>query len=139
MRTAALGLLGLALSATACSDVMEASYLSLAEARAKGAVERGWVPAWLPESARELKEKHDLDTNRSILRFAYSDADTWAPRGECSQIPPSEAKTPRLTAPWWPTDVPPPSTVTHRDAYFTCERGAAFLAVGKGEGLYWRP
>ena len=139
MKTAALGLLGLVLSATTCSEVMEASYSSLAEAKAQGAVERGWVPAWLPESARELKEKHDLDTNSSILRFAYSGADTWAPRGECYQIRPLEAKTPGLTAPWWPTDVPPPSTVTHRHAYFTCERGATFLAVGKGEGLYWRP
>lgn len=44
------------------------SYPSLAEARADGAIERGWLPAFLPASSRDIAEIHNLDTNERCAR-----------------------------------------------------------------------
>ena len=77
---------------------MHAEYATLADAVADGAVTRGWVPEWVPASARELQESHDLDTNESWLTFTFDAADADfpnAPRrgtGEpirTQQIPPA--------------------------------------------------
>ena len=48
-------LAGLVLTACGGRDVQTATFATLAEARAAGAVERGWVPAMLPERAYELR------------------------------------------------------------------------------------
>jgi len=139
MRVTAIAILSAAIATAACGEVREDSYRSLADAVKDGGVDRGWVPAWLPKTARDLKEKHDLDTNSSILSFAHSEPAMWLPPKECTQIDPRRARKARLSASWWPSDVPPPSTVTHRHSYFECDRGTAFLALTKGEGFYWRP
>jgi hypothetical protein len=52
-------------------DVVTASYATLAEARAAGAIERGWVPDGLPEGTRELREAHDQDSNRRWGLFLF--------------------------------------------------------------------
>ena len=56
-------------------DVVTASYATLAEARKAGAIERGWVPAGLPEGAYELREAHDLDSSRRWGLFSFRAAD----------------------------------------------------------------
>ena len=37
---------------------------------ADGALARGWIPAFVPPSATDFEECHDLDTNASWLRFS---------------------------------------------------------------------
>ena len=39
------------------------------------AIEKGWVPALLPDSAYDIEETHDLDTNQLFGRFDYKEAD----------------------------------------------------------------
>jgi hypothetical protein len=57
--------LGLA-TAVGCGDlqVVTNSYATLEEARAAGAVERGWIPSFLPPSAYEIREAHDREGSR---------------------------------------------------------------------------
>ena len=69
---------GLLLSLVACSDVMEESYASWADADRAGAVERGWVPAFVPVSAHDISDLHDLDTNAQTLAFATRPSDVQA-------------------------------------------------------------
>lgn len=68
-----------ALAQPACRDfdVVTASYRTLADARAAGAIERGWVPDGLPEGTYELREAHDLDSNRrwGLFNFPPGEAD----------------------------------------------------------------
>jgi hypothetical protein len=81
MKFAARRLLVVCLAAAAarCSniDVVTASYASRSEARASGAIDRGWIPAWIPESAEGIREAHDLDSNRrwGLFDFAPGEAD----------------------------------------------------------------
>ena len=44
-------------------------YASVAEARAAGAFQRGWLPDFLPPNATHLREVHDIDTNQRWLTF----------------------------------------------------------------------
>ena len=72
---AALVLLG---SGAGCRDtnVITESYATLQEAIDDGAVERGWVPRGLPPGAHEIREAHDLDSNRrwGLFNFPQEDA-----------------------------------------------------------------
>ena len=58
----------LALGATGCERDRN-RYATLADARKDGAVERGWIPAWVPGGATAIEEAHDRDGNRRRLRF----------------------------------------------------------------------
>ncbi len=90
----------LALPLAACSDAVQTQYRDLDEARAAGALQRGWLPAWLPARAGAIIEAHDLDTNRRAARFALPDGARIEPPG-CApadgRLPP-----PALALPGWP-------------------------------------
>lgn len=55
-------------------DVVTESYATLDEARKAGAIERGWIPAGLPPGVTELREAHDLDSNRQWGLFLFPSA-----------------------------------------------------------------
>ena len=55
--------------AVACDERREARYASYRDAVVQGAVHRGWIPAYVPQSATEIAEVHNLDTNAQLLRF----------------------------------------------------------------------
>lgn len=52
-----------------CNEQIDESYSTYSEAQSAGAVEKGWVPSFVPSSARDLEDTHDLDTTRQTLRF----------------------------------------------------------------------
>jgi hypothetical protein len=68
-------LLGLALLVVAgCSDRYESSYATYADAKSRGALGPGkWLPEFLPRSAREIREEHDIDTNELWVAFTFEE------------------------------------------------------------------
>jgi hypothetical protein len=64
-------LAGLCSSSCRNLEVVTASYASLEEARREGALAGGWVPEGLPPGTRDIREAHDLDTNRRWGLFSY--------------------------------------------------------------------
>lgn len=38
---------------------------------ASGLIEKGWAPKFIPKSATEIYEQHNLDTNMMIINFRY--------------------------------------------------------------------
>jgi hypothetical protein len=93
--------------AAGCGDteVVTASYTTMAEARQAGAVDRGWLPSGLPPGAHDIREAHDLDSNRRWGLFNFMETDSDALR---ALLEPSEASLagvrcdvpPRIE--WWP-------------------------------------
>jgi hypothetical protein len=67
------------------SDVVTASYASVAEAREAGAIAHGWIPEGIPPGAHDLREAHDLDTNRHWGLFNFLQSDTDAVRALVQQ------------------------------------------------------
>ncbi|MFV1976335.1 MAG: hypothetical protein ACC651_11355 [Candidatus Scalindua sp.] len=41
------------------------------EMQSSGIIERGWVPAYLPKSSKNISEHHNIDTNRVHISFDY--------------------------------------------------------------------
>ena len=35
------------------------------------AIERGWLPAWIPKSAKDIQESHDVDTYQGFATFKF--------------------------------------------------------------------
>jgi len=59
------------LSALACSEALESKYATGADAL-KADVGHGWVPSFLPSTATEITEIHDLDSNDYWGAFNYA-------------------------------------------------------------------
>lgn len=56
------------------SDVLSSSHATRAEAA--DTIGRGWIPAVLPESATDIRESHNLDTNVGHGTFAFGAGDS---------------------------------------------------------------
>jgi hypothetical protein len=85
-------------------DVVTESYASLKEAAASGAIERGWLPRMLPEGARDIREAHDLDSNRRWGLFDFPQSDAAALRaalGSEISLAGHSCNPPRRIE-WWP-------------------------------------
>ncbi|MEO9970113.1 MAG: hypothetical protein ABJG15_09880, partial [Hyphomonadaceae bacterium] len=60
----------LLISATACDDLrMYTVYEDVEQAADDRAFERGWLPDWMPVSAKNIHEIHDLDTSEQAISF----------------------------------------------------------------------
>ncbi len=59
------------LALTGCSDVVTTRFANLADAKSQRAFERGWLPPLLPDSARAIVERNNLDLNTGTGSFAY--------------------------------------------------------------------
>ncbi len=65
-----------ALALGGCDGLVQtASYASYAEAEADGFVQKGWIPDFVPETAGQIDEAHDLDTNQYCARIALGGYD----------------------------------------------------------------
>lgn len=65
----------LLLTLSACSEELQVHYPTYADAVKDDAFERGWLPRYLPVSAKDISEAHDLDSNAQRLRFRVPIAD----------------------------------------------------------------
>lgn len=100
VRLAALLLIA---SASACFwERPESSYSSLGEAKRNRAIDKGWIPAWLPPSATDIREVHDIDTNESMLVFVSDPEHDWALPSDCQPVSYSQVPPARFSRRWWP-------------------------------------
>ncbi len=89
--------LGLALGACA-QQYHEASWPDMVTARQQDAVDREWVPAFLPEAARDIRQRNEPSTGARIVVATLPD-DVAVP--ECTD--PSDEPVP-LDAAWLPSE-----------------------------------
>lgn len=91
---------------TACRDldVVTAAYATLDEAVAAGAVANGWLPRGLPPGAREIREAHDLDSNRRWGLFVFPPEQAQALKAILGAEVSLEGRTcdPPRRIEWWP-------------------------------------
>jgi hypothetical protein len=94
------------LASLACSctnDVLDASYATRADAVAASAMERGWIPSWIPPEAFALNEVHDVDTNESALAFSLPAKSSWRPpTSSCRAADAGEFYEPGFDREWIP-------------------------------------
>jgi len=56
-------------------DMQINKYANLEEVKTNTAIQGGWIPAILPDSAYDIVESHDLDTNTIFGSFKYKEKD----------------------------------------------------------------
>lgn len=94
------------ISILACSETKDAFYSNIDAARKAGAVQKGWIPSVIPESATEIYERHNLDTNRVWMRFRFDRNDIKGLIQQLEEISPAEIGRIEFISPgsvnWWP-------------------------------------
>ena len=63
-----------------------ATFASYAELESAGMFERGWLPRYLPKSARDIVERHNLDTNAVWASFHYTPGDSESVQAVCRLV-----------------------------------------------------
>lgn len=98
---------GLSFAVAAChSDRRESFYPSLADAKKDGAIDRGWIPDFLPESSRAIHEVHEISPSTGWCAFDFLASDSQALRNSLksvNELPVSVRHVPSLGESWWPT------------------------------------
>ena len=131
------------LSACESMEMPEASYSSRSEVVQDRAIERGWVPSWLPETARDIHERHDLDTNISQLTFRFETLGSAELAENCAPIDRNSAQMPRkVLVDGWPPELRGAQTVA-RFSFHACSGAGsiAYLAVDEEHkrAYFWNP
>ena len=120
-------------------ETFDSSYPTLADAVADNQVVKGWIPAWVPQSATNLKEVHNLDSNASALAFELPQNTALALPPDCISITYQESVPTYFQRRWWPSEF----ELKAEYHFFRCRTDAAqYVFVGaKTDGsraLHWR-
>ena len=107
----------------------EFTYATYAEAQKDGMIEKGWIPAFVPETATNLHLAINLDTNNSLLSFeapekALDDV------ADCAAV--SQKGSHALNARWWSDEYYNDSATR----FYRCGK-EKWLAVNKNKVWYW--
>ena len=101
MRTALVVTALLALVVAGCArERYASSYDDVIQARQRDAVERGWIPEFLPEGTTDLHEVHDPRARQHVVMGRLPGPDA-LPDEACA--PAEVVGSPPLDAPWLPT------------------------------------
>ena len=142
-----LAVVAFGLLSVACRETVESSYPDLATARLEGALSRGWLPAYLPESATSLRERHNLDSNATLLFFRFDSADAFTASAPCVAVAEAEVPAPpRLgRTKWWPKGLLSARRGGLRlfrcqDPRLPKQPSHSWLAIdaARGEAFFWR-
>jgi hypothetical protein len=132
----------------ACSDKVQASYQTRAEAEKSGAIARGLVPSAIPEGATEIREMHNVDTNQAWGKFLFPASKAESLRAALNEVDVSslagqEVRSPNVN--WWPSVLSGRLSDQGLRAagfkfYKVQQNGSVLFAVdwGKNEAFFWR-
>ena len=116
------------------------SYATYAEARASGPAGRGWLPAFMPTSAINIREVHDPDSNAQWLVFDVPGTGAEEIVAAMTPISLYDARRSGVNRPWragpgWPPELSRFPVATPRDtkhlAFLRSQDGAFCLAVDR--------
>jgi hypothetical protein len=88
-----LALVGLGLGGLFLLNYLErprSYFATFAEMEAAGMMSAGWLPEFLPRSASEIREGHDIDTNMVWASFKYQPGDVAAVEAACQMVASNE-------------------------------------------------
>lgn len=123
----------------------ESAWPTRARAVEAGALEAGWLPAFVPEGASELRELHDPTTTRTWGRFALR-APGWLPAASpgFSGSVELSLRGPPVPVAWWPREAEGKVSSLQlaqkgwRVTLVDEARGPVVVAVRANDALFWR-
>lgn len=132
-------LFALCLILTSCDLVMDSSYATKQEAVDAEMITKGWIPAWVPEEATDLREVHDLDSNVSALAFSKPRSKQLLLPPGCRPVNHSATRPALFNRSWWPSE----AALKRAYTFFHCEHEidrSVFVATSRtgDRVLFWR-
>lgn len=130
----------LGISVTACAwETLDSSYGTAKAAVDAGMIEKGWIPAWVPQDATDLREVHNVDSNVSELSFAKPTTRPVRLPTDCRQVAHADVFPPWIGRDWWPDD----DVLARSYTFFQCQADHTeyrFVAISKAGDrvLHWR-
>lgn len=91
--------------AISCEGRRESFYPSFADAQKDGAVDRGWIPDFLPPSSRSIHEVHKNSPSIGWCSFDFLVGDSQSLRNtikSLDQLPTTAKRVPNPGESWWP-------------------------------------
>lgn len=125
-------------------ETEEVSYPNYRSAVKVGAIGEGkWIPALLPQSAENIRESHNLDTNEIWLFFQFNLSELPLLIKDCTKTIKSEIVYPRKSSgDWWSQILIQKSGTQQTEVayqYYRCNKGVMAIDLKKGEVFYWEP
>lgn len=116
-------------------DHAETRYADMRAAGDDGAVGRGWLPRFIPDSAFQIIERHNRKTNQIWLSFEIPKGDESSLLERCKPVDLGEVVWSGDNPGWWPTGLKEESDRTQFLPIRRCEMphkmaGAKFRRVG---------
>ena len=121
----------------ACSETIDTTYKTRAEAEFAGAVSAGWVPEWLPQEAMQIREAHSTGTKAMMIRFTFPPEREVNVPSTCLLIVAAAAEPPPFERAWWPKSVPEAGNTMQRYEYRRCEYQYVAVLRSEGVGFVW--
>lgn len=125
-------------------ETMDATYPNYEAAMKATTVGVGkWIPEFLPPSAKNIHERHNIDTNEVWLFFNFDYlADIGNLRKSCKRVAPHNIVYPRYPGGWWPKTLyrhNEDTQISDRNyEYYHCEDdGIIAINSERGEVFYW--
>ena len=114
-----------------------------AAAKAKAIGNGRWIPGFLPPSAADIREVHNLDTNEVWLFFRSNSTDLPAVVSLCKKVAGREVVYPRKSpGSWWPQMLikrhEDSQQVVNAYEYYQCKEGKVMaIDRSKSEVYFW--
>ena len=132
----------LTLVALACKEDFESRYATFSDVQRAGVGSRTWLPRWLPENATDIRERHNIDSNATLVAFTVP-AISHIQLGACR---PGRAPRHRGSAAWWPNDTELNTLehyvcderVSYADGRIEVWRGGAAVDRAANRIYFWR-
>jgi hypothetical protein len=130
----------------ACSDVIESTYSSATDAKDRGAVERGWVPALLNQETFGIRETHNIDTNEVWGTFQFTQGKNPVDPSKVTPVSDEDATKRHFREPdvnWWPSMLHSPVAAANLSRagfrVYADSEAKVFFAyhIESGIGYFW--
>nr|KAJ9617622.1 hypothetical protein H2204_013576 [Knufia peltigerae] len=141
VRVRLLLLFALCLILTSCDLdlVMDSSYATKQEAVDAEMIAKGWIPAWVPEEATDLREVHDLDANVSALAFSRPRSKQLLLPSGCRPVDHSAVQPALFNRSWWPSEAALKRAYTFSRCEPEFDNSVLVATSGTGDHvLFWR-
>ncbi|MCK4847118.1 MAG: hypothetical protein KAS88_05540 [Deltaproteobacteria bacterium] len=125
-------------------ETIDVTYSDHEAAVKAGEIERGWMPTYIPTSAKEIRTRHNIDTNNLWWSFYYDPKDYDFMDKSCKKAEKNDLlfTRKRQAFDWWPEELIDGSSefLDNEQSYnyYTCDK-TANLAVDttKSKAYLW--
>ena len=125
-------------------EITDITYSDHEAAVRAGGLKRGWMPTYIPTSAKDIRARHNLDTNILWLSFNYDPRDSDFRINSCGSTEKNELLFTRKKQAfaWWPKELVEGFDESLNNEqpydYYTCEKtGNLAIDIDKNKAYFW--